>query len=211
MDTDSDRWIVIPRWEDFQHYKDRDPIWIRTYTRLLHNADYLDLTLSQRGILHGLWLMRAMHNENISEASARHLLVTNKAEARHWRGNLDALNHAGFIEVAASSSLAQRQKRVREEVVAATAVASYAAARTSQTNTGKRQLPADLLEQIAELDGADPRTPVVLASFLRRGLPEAAFRNALEATREAHDRLRTSEVAYFVGTLRQIEEDGQYA
>jgi hypothetical protein len=111
-------------------------------------------------------------------------------------------------------TLNSTEERREELLTEQTAVASYAAApraaRTSQTDTEKR-LPADLLEQITHLGGADRRTTATITAFARRGLPEAAFRNALEATHEARPRLRTSEIAYFVGTLRQIEQDGQYA
>ena len=49
-------WIEIPNWDRFQHYRDRDPPWIKFYTELLHDPDYLALSGDQRAILHGLWL-----------------------------------------------------------------------------------------------------------------------------------------------------------
>ena len=29
-----DGWIVIPNWEKFQHYTDRNPPWVKLYTEL---------------------------------------------------------------------------------------------------------------------------------------------------------------------------------
>jgi hypothetical protein len=101
----SERWIVIPRWDEFQHpdvARSTVPPWIKVYTRLLSDDTYLTLTLAQRGLLHGIWLMYATHRRSTNETSTRRLLVTNKAEARHFRSNLEALNHAGLITFSAS-------------------------------------------------------------------------------------------------------------
>ncbi len=105
MATEPALYIVVPRWDEFQH---RDmarttiPPWIKNYTRLLSDDDYLSLTASQRGILHGLWLMFATHRRSLNEARAKRHLCTNKAELRHWTTNLSAIVDAGFIALSAS-------------------------------------------------------------------------------------------------------------
>jgi hypothetical protein len=58
------RYIVIPHWMDYQHKdiwrKSRGaPPWIKTYTSLLHDDDYLRLPGRLRGLLHGIWLLYA--------------------------------------------------------------------------------------------------------------------------------------------------------
>lgn len=103
----SDRWIVIPRWEDFQHrdaMRSSVPKWIKNYTQLLSSDEYLELTLMQRGMLHGLWLMYAQsRSKGISEYRARTVLSTKLGgEQRHFRDNLTSLEQAGFIEIRAS-------------------------------------------------------------------------------------------------------------
>lgn len=109
------RWIVIPRWDDFQHYKDRDPVWIKNHRALLHNDAYMSLTLHQRGVLHGLWLEYAASNRQIRDNTAA---VTRRLGQRVTRRTLDALNHAGFIAFTASLPLAPsypREEKRREE------------------------------------------------------------------------------------------------
>lgn len=99
-----ERWIVIPRWDEFQHRdmaRSSVPPWIKNLTRLLGDEDYLALTLMQRGILHGLWMMYASHRRVLSESEARHFLCRSGAEARRWRDTMEALNHAGFIAIVA--------------------------------------------------------------------------------------------------------------
>lgn len=102
----------------------------------------------------------------------------------------------------------QRTRTVnREPSAEVKAGGSRPPARAARTRTS---LEPDLLATILELRGADSRTATTVTAFARRGLPEAAFRNALEATLDAHGRLQSTEIAYFVGTLQQLESSGQY-
>lgn len=103
MQPDTDRWIVIPNWDEFQHYPNRDPIWIKNYRRLTSDDAYRNLTFVQRGILHGLWLEYAASNRQIRDST---LTVTRRLGQRVTRASLDALNHAGFIHFSASKPLA---------------------------------------------------------------------------------------------------------
>lgn len=103
--------ITIPNWSTFQHYKNRDPIWIRNYTSLLHNQDYLDLTGHERAVLHGLWLAYASSHAQL-RLDTRSL--TRQLSLRVASAQLEALNHAGFIEVSASSPLPRTREGARE-------------------------------------------------------------------------------------------------
>lgn len=101
---DGDRWIVVPRWDEFQHRdmaRSSVPPWIKNMTRLLHDEDYLALSLMQRGILHGIWLMYASHRRVLSESEARRELVRSAAEARRWRDTIVSLSDAGYIVIVA--------------------------------------------------------------------------------------------------------------
>lgn len=104
----SERWIIIPRWhaaDGFQHYKDRDPTWIKNYRWLLADDDYLSLTAGQRAILHGLWLVYASSDGQVKfEPSS----LTRRLSLRVRWSHLEALNHAGFIQVVASKPLSLR-------------------------------------------------------------------------------------------------------
>lgn len=100
-----ERWIVIRNWNKFQHYRDRRPPWIKHYLELLADPNYLRLTLAQRGLLAGVWLMYA-------ESRASVMLDTSwlraRLNGRVTMRDLEALNHAGFIEFSASKPLAAR-------------------------------------------------------------------------------------------------------
>lgn len=106
--ADQERWIVIPRWDGhdgFQHYRNRDPIWIKNYRQLLSDEAYIGLSFVQRGILHGLWLEYAASNRQLRDST---VTLTRRLGQRVTRASLDALNHAGFIHYSASKPLAPR-------------------------------------------------------------------------------------------------------
>jgi hypothetical protein len=97
------RFLVVERWERFQHYKNRAPLWIKNYTALLHDDTYLSLSGHRRSVLHGLWLVYAssscqLHFDPKSLSSRLHLRVTS--------ADLKALRKAGFITVSASRPIA---------------------------------------------------------------------------------------------------------
>jgi len=103
-------WIVVRRWEEFQHYKDRDPTWIKNYVRLLHDPNYFGLSLSARGLLHVIWLAFAATSGQLRVSAVGHL-----ARTRGGLGlQLASLNHAGFIDFSASAPLAPKKEEEKE-------------------------------------------------------------------------------------------------
>lgn len=116
----AERWIVIPNWEKFQHYKDRGPKWIKNYTRLLSNDDYLMLTGNRRALLHGLWLVFASSGlgDDLSETCVRLdvQLLNRRLGLAAKMADYEALNHAGFIALSASKPLSKRNQVASPEV-----------------------------------------------------------------------------------------------
>lgn len=101
----TDRWIVVRNWERFQHYSDRVPSWIKNYVELMSDDAYLGLTLSARGVLHGIWLEYAASRGQLpGDAST----LTRRLGQKVPRATLESLSDAGFIEFVASKPLAQR-------------------------------------------------------------------------------------------------------
>jgi hypothetical protein len=100
------QWITIPNWEEFQHYKDRDPNWIKVYTRLLHDDAWLSLTDAQKGFLLTVWLEFASTDGHI-----RACRVPSRIRPANVQRTLEALSDAGFIALSASKPLAQSKRR----------------------------------------------------------------------------------------------------
>jgi hypothetical protein len=95
-------WIVIPQWEYFQH---RDaarvvvPTWIKLYTELASNDDFLGLSFHLRGVLISLWVEYALSRRQLRGSPKllnRRLGHTVKVR------DLEALRDAGFIAFSAS-------------------------------------------------------------------------------------------------------------
>jgi hypothetical protein len=105
-------WIVIPNWEKFQHYGDRDPAWIKLYRSLMANPDFLRLTGHQTGVLVRLWLVYASSNGQL-RADSRSL--SRQLSLRVSTETLNALKTAGFLRIRASRPLALARARVETE------------------------------------------------------------------------------------------------
>lgn len=106
----SERYIVIPKWEEFQHYSNRDPVWIKVYNRLLSDDGFLDLTFHQRGVLVSMWIEYARSGRQLRDNT---LTLTRQLGGRVSRRDIEALVYAGFITFSASKPLAQNREEKR--------------------------------------------------------------------------------------------------
>ena len=116
METEN-RWIVVRHWERFQHYKNREVPWIKAYTELNSDQNYLDLSFHARGVLHGLWAEYARARCQLRDNTHS---LSRRLGHRVTRDTIESLNHAGFIEFSSSPNLEHvlmhsRHTRAREE------------------------------------------------------------------------------------------------
>lgn len=109
-----DGWIVIPNWRRFQHYKNRNPKWIKVYTELMSDPAFLGLTFAQRGLLISLWLEYARSRHAIKMHTST---IARQLGERVFTAQLEALNDAGFIEVSASKPLAKVEHSASPELL----------------------------------------------------------------------------------------------
>lgn len=102
-------WIV--RWGDFQHYaseRDRAPAWIKTYTKQLDDDRYLDLSPTQRALLADL---RLAFSRARAELRLDRKRLTLRLSMTVYQRDLEALNHAGFIDFCSREVLDQRLEK----------------------------------------------------------------------------------------------------
>lgn len=108
-------WIVFPRWDGkdgFQHYRNRDPIWIKNYVRLTSSDEYRALSLADRGLLHGLWLEYARSGRALRVNAG---WLGRRLGQRVYPAQIERLNHAGFLTLSASKPLAPRYQDASPE------------------------------------------------------------------------------------------------
>lgn len=138
-----DLFIEIPRWREFQHYKDRDPKWIKNYQRLLHNADYRRLSGHQRGVLHGLWMLYASCGRQLPLDTAS---ISAQLGLRVSSLQLASLNHAGFILILSSTALAQSREEESRKTLASSKPETKETVRDFSHVTNPRQGYLELLK-----------------------------------------------------------------
>lgn len=61
--------ITPKNWADFQHYKDRDPPWIKLHKKLLDDFEYQSLPLASRALAPMLWLLASEDKEGVINAN----------------------------------------------------------------------------------------------------------------------------------------------
>lgn len=215
----SDIWIWIPNWERFQHYKDRNPPWIKNYVEILSKEDYLDLSSHRRGVLHGIWVAYALSHCRL-RGDARSL--SSRLRVRVKTTDVQSLNHAGFIELLASSVLAERLQnasttrdtRARADARSQEAEAETEKAKSRTVVRPPAPEPGDIdslpisnnfleLQLIHWLGHAgDEHTPNVVHK-LATSLPEACLARVVESTKTARPR---NKAAWLVGALKAERE-----
>jgi hypothetical protein len=83
----------VRNWEEFQHYKDRDPAWIKLYNRLLDDYAFGLLPDARKWHLVGIFLLASRHNNRVPRDPA---WVARKIGA-NLPVDLGVLERAGFL------------------------------------------------------------------------------------------------------------------
>jgi hypothetical protein len=89
----SHRYLAVRNFRRFQHYRDRNPVWIKLYTGLLLDPDFLQLHEVAQAQLVKLWVVRAQFGKPLPYDVK---LLSGKIAAR-GKFHLQALIDSGFI------------------------------------------------------------------------------------------------------------------
>ena len=219
-------------WSDFQHYKDRNPPWIRLHKKLLDNYEFQCLPVASRALAPMLWLLASESMSGEIDADPAKLAFRLRQSVADVVDALNPLIQAGFFscEGNASDALAERKQfAVPEAEAEAEAVARTA--RPAKSSTPK--CPDDVEIQVwtdwltlrkskrapvtlTVLDGARTeagKAGMTLEAFLRvwcrrgsQGL-EASWLKEHERTGSATT-ARQAEVAKWLGPLAPKPQQG---
>ena len=91
------QYIKILKWDEFQHYKNRDPLWIKLYRSILDQYEYDCLQDDSKLLLFTLWLLAARLSNKIPfdlDWIRKQGCLNNELSMQA----LDALINTGFIE-----------------------------------------------------------------------------------------------------------------
>lgn len=100
---------MIPGWEKFQHYGNREATWIKNYVELLDRDEYMALTPTAVAMLHRLWLLYARRRGVLRRSLMTHAVTGVVARPSHWQ----ELEMQGFITFSASKPLALPRAHAR--------------------------------------------------------------------------------------------------
>lgn len=88
-------YIQVKNWEEFQHYKDRTPPWIKMYNHLLDDFEFSCLPDASKAHLLSIWLLASRTGNRIPN-NAR--WIGNKINATE-DVDLQSLINSGFLEL----------------------------------------------------------------------------------------------------------------
>ena len=90
-----EKYFSVSNWNEFQHYKDRNPPWIKLHNQLLDNYEFENLTDSTKGHLLCIWMLASRTNNKLPYDQ---LWIKRKIGANSTI-DLKSLENSGFIEV----------------------------------------------------------------------------------------------------------------
>jgi hypothetical protein len=109
--------ITPKNWRDFQHYKDRNPPWIRLHKTLLDNSDFHALTPMSSKVLVYVWLLASENVSGSVDANPARLAFRLRLPEKSVATSLNELYAAGFLlkddqedEAPAEKSIAQHNR-----------------------------------------------------------------------------------------------------
>lgn len=90
-------------WMKFQHYKDRNPPWIKLHKEMLNDPDFMSLSLACIGLAQLLWLLASESKTGEIDASEKKLTFRLRKPWSEIKKNLNTLIDSGFFVVLADA------------------------------------------------------------------------------------------------------------
>lgn len=110
----NDRVWHVRNWDRFQHYKNRNPPWIKLHRELLQDPRWFELEDFDVRLIVNVWMLAA-GSENPGEIGTCEQVAFNvRADASNVLASLQRLESKGFVE-SASNVLAPRLQHARPE------------------------------------------------------------------------------------------------
>ena len=92
------KYLKVKNWKEYQHYKDRNPPWIKLHRKILNDRNFMQLPTASRGLLLCLWVLAAEEDGYIlyDEEELRFRLRLPELQL----SDLDFLVECGFLKQA---------------------------------------------------------------------------------------------------------------
>jgi hypothetical protein len=111
--------VIVPNnWAELQHYKDRNPPWIKLHKKLLDNYEFQRLPVASRALAPMLWLLASEHEKGEVDADPKKLAFRLRMSEQEADDALQPLINNGFFserKQVASKPLAKQKVTARPE------------------------------------------------------------------------------------------------
>lgn len=87
-------------WQKFQHYKDRNPPWIKLHKDLLDDYDWWSLPVDSRALAPCLWLLASCYDDGIFDADTKILAFRFRMKESDVEKAIKPLIDKGYFNVA---------------------------------------------------------------------------------------------------------------
>ena len=106
---------LIPKnWAVFQHYKDRNPPWIKLHREFLNDRTFMTLPLASKALAPLMWLLASESKNGVFDGSVDDLMFRLHITKKEYEDGVKPLIDKGFFEIA-SGVLADCQQDARPE------------------------------------------------------------------------------------------------
>jgi hypothetical protein len=106
---------LIPKnWAVFQHYKDRNPPWIKLHRETLNDRTFMTLPIASKALAPLMWLLASESKNGVFDGSLDDLMFRLHITKKEYEDGVKPLIDKGFFEIA-SEVLADCQQDARPE------------------------------------------------------------------------------------------------
>lgn len=96
--------IQPKNWHEFQHYKERDPIWIKLHRKLLDNYEFHLLPIASKALAPMLWLLASEYDDGQIPGDTRKVAFRVRMTLDELSAAFQPLLSAGFFEIIGSAN-----------------------------------------------------------------------------------------------------------
>jgi hypothetical protein len=98
-ERDGVKYIRPRNWREFQHYKERAPVWIKLHRRLLDDYDFNCLPVASQALAPKLWLLASEYDNGDIPADTRKIAYRLRMTLQELSVAFEPLLRSGFFEI----------------------------------------------------------------------------------------------------------------
>lgn len=108
--------LIKPKnWDRFQHYKNRNPPWIKLHKDILDDYDWWQLPIASRALAPCLWMLASCYDDGIFDASYEVLSFRFRMTENEVEKALKPLIDSGYFIIASNTLACSKQSATPEK------------------------------------------------------------------------------------------------